>query len=131
MDRLNKQIIENIETIDEKNKQIGLKETENLERIKEIENYQMALKTKARKLMANYLVRYYSENTAMRFKQWKLQLTHSKQREQILKRTIAHMKKYQFIQVRNAFKHFMSLENIHLKKVRIKHTVWEQEEQVQ
>jgi hypothetical protein len=37
MHRLNKQIIQNIETIDEKNKIIGIKEKENEFRIKEIE----------------------------------------------------------------------------------------------
>ena len=49
---------------------------------------------KGRKLLANYLQRYYSENTAMRFKHWKLSIVQDKERESILKRTIAHMKKY-------------------------------------
>lgn len=72
MHKLNTQIIQNIEMIDEKNKIIGISEKENEFRTKEVDFNQKSLKTKARKLMANYLQRFYSENTAMRFKYWKL-----------------------------------------------------------
>jgi hypothetical protein len=72
MHKLNTQIIQNIEIIDEKNKIIGISEKENEFRTKEVDFNQKSLKTKARKLMANYLQRFYSENTAMRFKYWKL-----------------------------------------------------------
>lgn len=74
------------------------------------------MKLKARKLLANYMQRYYSENTAMKFKQWKLSIIKAKEREAIMKRTIQHMKKHQFVHVKNAFKHFMTLETQHLRK---------------
>jgi hypothetical protein len=76
---------------------MGQQEGECQAKMRDVETSQKRLKQKARKLLGNYMQRYYSENTAMRFKHWKLLIVSLKERATVLKRTMAHMKKYQFL----------------------------------
>lgn len=58
-------------TIDKRNTKLTEDENTIKQGDKQIEKLNEILKKKAHKLMGNYLMRYYSENTEMRFKAWK------------------------------------------------------------
>lgn len=68
------------------------------------------LRKKAHRLIANYLMRYYTDNTTKRFRTWKELTQKQDQREKIMRRMVEHWKRHQFAQVKAAFKTFISQE---------------------
>lgn len=91
----------------------------------------MVQKKKAHKLLANYMCRYYGENTSKRFKHWKDQHRLAKHKDAVLRRSIEHMRMAQMAGVRGAFKSFVSFEVRKQKKAAIKQVIFESEEHVQ
>lgn len=51
---------------------------------REIEKLDTRMRKKAHKLMGNYLMRYYSDNTEMRFKHWKMYTQNQRTKQRLV-----------------------------------------------
>jgi hypothetical protein len=78
------------------------------------------MEKKGRRLIANYLMRYYTANTHSRLKAWKLMVNLRKQQEKVLMFTIRHWNYFKFYQSKNALQMNASLDQQTKIKKKIK-----------
>ena len=103
-------INDQVNDIDDRNKNIGQKEKIDEEQSKQLDDIHKLMIKKARKLLGNYMQRYYSDNTQWRFRMWKEAVRLKREQQQTIRKMLFHLKRSYFTVVKNAMKTHVSMD---------------------